>query len=456
MKLGKLIRHYRLEKGISQAELARRMAVSPSYMNLIEKGQRDGPRDYAVILKYAEALELRLQEKAHLLETAGFSAESPLPPEVRALAARIAHLEERHPETVPLLHALLEAPFHFTPAETQALGDNMLRQLTPQPSPALLVLDEMLGFLIAGVGEYQVDELMRLLSPDAATLLGTATWEVKRRILNAIPELLKLDLEKTTALLRLLREDPPDPLWGVDIRRRVVEILPALAQHDLDTTARELLRPRPGDDIYTAIPTIEVATDLLSAEEKAPLLDEVIARCSKQEQEVLRFLATLLVQVVRDPDGALQTIEDVKTDPDRLTKICAARALSRLLSPAVSDAEPHGPEQVIELGHFFFRRADGTPREHRNVRRAVLRSTVAYLVTHADEPRAAELLRLFVDDEDLHTRRAASDHLLTLSEHQPTLAAELAEALIRTSRDPYLHNRVAKVRLRLEMKGKKA
>ena len=42
MKIGKLIRHYRQAKGISQAELARRMAVSPSYMNLIEKGQRVG------------------------------------------------------------------------------------------------------------------------------------------------------------------------------------------------------------------------------------------------------------------------------------------------------------------------------------------------------------------------------------------------------------------------------
>jgi len=416
MKLGNLIRHYRREKGISQAELARRMAVSPSYMNLIEKGQRDGPRDYATILKYTEALELRLQEKAHLLETAGFPAESPLSPEVRALAARIANLEERHPETVPILHALLEAPFHFTPTETQALGDNVLRQLTPQPSPALLVLDEMLGFLIAGVGEYRVDELTRLLSPDAATLLGTATWEVKRRILSAIPELLKLDLEKTTALLRLLREDPPDPLWGVDIRRRAVEILPVLAQHDPDTE-QELLCPRPGDDVYTAIPTIEVATDLLPEEERRPLLDEVIIRCSKQEQAVLRFLATLLIQIVQDPQRALQTIEDVKTAPDRLTKICAARALSRLLPPAVSpsatlrtgDVEPHVSEQVIEIGHFFFRRADGIPREHRNVRRAVLRSTVAYLVTHADEPRAAELLRLFVDDEDLHTRRAARD-----------------------------------------------
>jgi transcriptional regulator with XRE-family HTH domain len=446
MKLGKLIRHYRQEKGISQAELARRMAVSPSYMNLIEKGQRDGPRDYATILKYAEALELRLQEKAHLLETAGFPAESPLSPEVRALAARIANLEERHPETVPILHALLEAPFHFTSTQTQALGDNMLRQLTPQPSPALLVLDEMLGFLIAGVGEYRVDELTRLLSPDAATLLGTATWEVKRRILNAIPELLKLDIEKTTTLLRLLREDRPDPLWGVDIRRRAVEILPALARHDLDTV-RELLRPRPGDDVYTVIPTIEAATDLLPEKERRPLLDKVITRCSKQEQEVLRFLTTLLAQIAQDPQAALQTIEDIKTDPDRLIKICAGRALSRLLARA--------PEQVLELGHFFFRRADGIPREHRNVRRAVVRSTAAYLVTHADEPRAAELLRLFVDDEDLHTRRAASDHLLALSDHQPALAAELAEVLIRTSRDPYLHNRVAKVRLRLEMKDRK-
>jgi hypothetical protein len=44
---------------------------------------------------------------------------------------------------------------------------------------------------------------------------------------------------------------------------------------------------------------------------------------------------------------------------------------------------------------------------------------------------------------------------LTLSDHQPALAEELAAALIRTSRDPYLHNRVAKVRLRLEMKGRK-
>jgi len=446
MKLGKLIKHYRQEKGISQAELARRMAVSPSYMNLIEKGQRDGPRDYATILKVAEALELRLQEKAHLLETAGFPAESPLSPQARSLAARIAYLQERRPETVPILHALLEAPFHFTPAEIQALSDNILRQLTPQPSPALLVLDEMLGFLSAGVGEYRVDELTRLLSPDAATLLGTATWEVKRRILNAIPALLKLDLEKTTALLRLLREDPPDPLWDVDIRRRVVETLPALARHDPDA-ARELLRPRPGDDIYTAIPTIEAATDLLPPDKRQTLLDEVINRYSKQKQKALRFLAALLAQIAQDPEGALQTIEEVKTDPDRLLKICAARALSRLL--------PHAPGQVLELGHFFFRRADGIPREHRNVRRAVVRSTVAYLVTHADEPRAAELLRLFVDDEDLHTRRAASDHLLTLSEHHPALAEELAEALTRTSRDPYLHNRVAKVRLRLEMKGKR-
>lgn len=454
MKLGKLIRHYRQEKGISQAELARRMAVSPSYMNLIEKGQRDGPRDRATILKYAEALQLRLQEKAHLLETAGFPAESPLSPQVTSLAARIAYLQERRPETVPILHALLEAPFHFTPMEIQALGDNMLRQLTPQPSPALLVLDEMLGFLIAGVGEYRVDELTRLLSPDAATLLGTATWEVKRRILNAIPELLKLDLEKTTALLRLLREDPPDPLWGVDIRRRVVETLPALARHDSDA-AREMLRSRPGDDVYTAIPTVEVATDLLSAEERKSLLDELINRYSKQEQEALHFLVTLLAQIRRDPGSAFQTIEDVKTDPDRLLKICAARALSRLLPPVASTVEPHVTERVIEIGYFFFRRADGIPREHRNVRRAVLRSTIAYLVSHTDEPRAVELLRLFVDDEDLHTRRAASDHLLTISDHQPALAEELAEALIRTSRDPYLHNRVAKVRLRLEMKGRK-
>lgn len=90
-----------------------------------------------------------------------------------------------------------------------------------------------------------------------------APWEIRRRIAEALPGLCRLDVSGAEHLMEALRLDSDD-VRGVDIRRRVIEALPALfeaSRQSLPTIIR-LLHPRLGDDIYVALATIEVCSDI--------------------------------------------------------------------------------------------------------------------------------------------------------------------------------------------------
>src|SRR5712692_6025579 len=88
-------------------------------------------------------------------------------------------------------------------------------------------------------------------------------WEIRRRIAEALPALCRLDIAGTQRLMEALRTDL-DERRGPDIRRRVVEALPALfaaSPQSLPTIVR-LLQPRPDDDIYVALATVEACGDI--------------------------------------------------------------------------------------------------------------------------------------------------------------------------------------------------
>jgi len=57
--LGRLVRRLRSERGLTQVELARRLAISPSYLNLIEHDQRT--LTVPLLLKLADVLEVDLR-----------------------------------------------------------------------------------------------------------------------------------------------------------------------------------------------------------------------------------------------------------------------------------------------------------------------------------------------------------------------------------------------------------
>src|SRR5258708_23685972 len=88
-------------------------------------------------------------------------------------------------------------------------------------------------------------------------------WEIRRRSAEALPSLWSLDIAGTQRLMEELRTGP-DERRGPDIRRSVIEALPALfaaAPQSLPTVLR-LLQPRPDDDIYVALATVEVCGDI--------------------------------------------------------------------------------------------------------------------------------------------------------------------------------------------------
>lgn len=92
--LGELIGRYRKKIGLSQRELARRIKVAPSYLNDIEKGDRQAPSP-RIIKKIAKNIHLPVE----LLYDAAAQNNFHLPPDTKSLV-------RRHPEVLDLLRAI--------------------------------------------------------------------------------------------------------------------------------------------------------------------------------------------------------------------------------------------------------------------------------------------------------------------------------------------------------------
>jgi transcriptional regulator with XRE-family HTH domain len=70
-----LLAAHRKSLGISQSELARRAEVSPSYINRLERGDREPP-SREVVLAIAEGLQLDPVERDRLLLSSGYAREA--------------------------------------------------------------------------------------------------------------------------------------------------------------------------------------------------------------------------------------------------------------------------------------------------------------------------------------------------------------------------------------------
>ena len=112
---GERLRALREARGVTQAELARALHVSPAYLSALEHGHRGRPSPglihqvneyFGLIWDDAEEM-VRLARVSHprvVVDTAGLS------PEATALANRLAReIRRLTPETIAALMAVLEA-----------------------------------------------------------------------------------------------------------------------------------------------------------------------------------------------------------------------------------------------------------------------------------------------------------------------------------------------------------
>ncbi|MGD2172600.1 MAG: helix-turn-helix transcriptional regulator, partial [Gammaproteobacteria bacterium] len=125
--LGPRIRERRRELGVTQADMARQVEISASYLNLIEHNKRD--IGGALLRKVAEALELPLDQldgaaDRRLLETLEEIAQNP---DLRALGVedkRIGELIGRFPGWARGIVALSRSEHQATHV-AQVLGDRL-------------------------------------------------------------------------------------------------------------------------------------------------------------------------------------------------------------------------------------------------------------------------------------------------------------------------------------------
>lgn len=446
--------------------------LSESYLKHLLRGDRGNP-SYDKLLAVARALDLSREETNCLLEAAGLPS---LPPEVDTAAdleaqrvveafARLRHtpgLPAQMVQAVVDSFVLLVEGARST-ARVQGgrgaggRGSRGAGDLFPLPRTPLLTLaqevslepgeslvDDLLGEILSRSGDHPLDTLFLFLE-EAVREKG---WEIKRRIAEALPQLVELQPEATLQLATLLREDfHPD--YQADIRRRVVEAVPALYRYG-PKEALQLLSFREQDEVYTAMAIVEALHDLESAGLiTAVASDRYFATLRLEEpvhEEIITFLHQLLHETREKPASALMTMRAMRDEAEKLYKICIVRTAPRLL-------KSH-PQPVMDLIAYFLRQGEGgAPAEHKNVRRPVAKALpeVVALLTEAPaavREKAGDLFQTLARDPDLHVRRAVGDSLSRLAGVSPDLALTVLDALIQDP-DPYVRQRTGRALLKL-------
>jgi transcriptional regulator with XRE-family HTH domain len=293
----------------------------------------------------------------------------------------------------------------------------------------LTALDQLIGHLFTG------DVSATSYHPQVVTqtldmLAQGAPWEIRRRVTEALPSLCRLDVAGAIRLMEALRTDL-DVVRGADIRRRVIEALPILfetAPQSLPAIIR-LLQPRPEDDIYVALATVEACGDiqvsarfLLERKEDplSPDLEESIhdilpevARIQRHilvnwdggERESLQ-LSMALHNLLPAPDTLLISLQEGLQSQEKLIQLVSVRYLERVLPVRPAEAL----KLYLSLPHIAL---------HKNVRRSVAKALPVLLhclkeTSLATRALARSVLLMLAEDPDIPIRRAVADHAMQI------------------------------------------
>jgi transcriptional regulator with XRE-family HTH domain len=465
MEFGDLLRHYRENVAdVTQTALAAAVGIDPSWISKMERKRRPPPsRD--VLLALALALHLTPEQTDDLLLAAGYEPETvfdvpgldPRDEHLRALLHEIAALRAKGPagqawvELVGQSILLLvqgarhqaDAPIHTS------------RSLVPPPpiAPAPLTAEEE-----------EIDDLLTLAlsghadGEDFAHLASALTsrpmaWELRRRVAEALPHIAVADSGVACDIAEGLRSDYDPDKFRTDVRRRVVEAVPALYAVAPER-AVGLLEPRSDDEVYVAIATLEVLHDLpqVSSSTASRIRHQLAQLEQASHSGVVNFLAGLLDLVAAGRGREALLIMKEARERERVFRICVARTLPRLFdSPLAAEA--------LWFALYLLRRVAGQPAEHANVRRPLamaLPDLVRLLPERATPGLLARVvIQTLAQDPDHLIRRGVADELPGIAAKDLPLARETVRHHMMDDVDPYVRRRAwrALVELEPEVRG---
>jgi transcriptional regulator with XRE-family HTH domain/3-methyladenine DNA glycosylase AlkC len=439
---GNILKSYRERAGLSQNELAIQAGLSGSTISRVESGERSPLRKRSQVMALVKALGLTQAETDSLLSAADLAPST----------ATELSLHPRDDTLYKIAQELeaLRADIQVMPAQVRFVEETLLlvlrgaraalpqADLTSLPSgtPAKSQLSEEVRYLDDLLGDIMGGQSPAKTLP--FTVLHAAArsphWELKRRLAEALPALIPIDPQQSLTLAKTLRDDPPDPEWRTDVRRRVIEAMPVLWQRQPQEVA-PLLRWREGDEVYAALATLDVLANIGDVSLAETIKGDVLDHVDEEQRRAVALYAEVLEQCAVDPDTTLRLITQQRDDDERLVRICMARPLHRLL--------PQRTAETLKMMRYVLRQEKGKAVEHQNVRRAVsshARELVDLLDSAYDESALA-LIRMLIADQDVHIRRRVCDVLNTLVERHPDLALELIQTYLLQDRDRFVHER---------------
>ena len=439
---GRILKSYREGAGLSQAELALQAGLSGSTISRVEKGERNPLRRRSQVMALAKALGLTQAETDILLSAADLApsaaTELSLHPRDDLLYKIAQELEtlRTDPSVTPAQVRFVEETLLLVLRGARAALPQADLSSLPEGTPSKRRLSEEVRYLDDLLGDIIAGKLQGRTLP--FTVLHAAArsphWELKRRLAEALPALAPIDPEQSLTLVKALRDDPPDPEWRTDIRRRAIQAMPALWQQ-LPQEVAPLLRWREGDEVYAALATLDVVADIGEAVLAGHIQADVLEHTKEKHRRAVTLYATVLEHCSADPDAAVQWIETHRDDDERLVRICMARPLYRLLDQR--------PAETLKMMRYVMRQEKGKPVEHQNVRRAVSShcDELAGLLDSAYDESAFNLLVTLIADQDIHIRRRVCDALNTLVERFPEITLDLIQGYLLQDRDRFVHER---------------
>lgn len=299
-------------------------------------------------------------------------------------------------------------------------------------------LDTMLSNLIAGRLEREHRDSFDVLFGSLSRVLDGDDWEMRRRIAEALPALGVLEPERTLGLFRTLRADWDESRWKDDLRRRAVEALvlqagsaaePLIVVYgdQPDQSLSELIAVREDDRVFTAMACVEACAFVHGYQpDRARDIHEqsmAVARRRMRPGEVRALEAVWKIWIDADEQRAIDAVTAAMSDDATDVQIGAARAVHRF-----ADRHPVTFLDVLEDA--------SSPSRHRYVRRVVAREVnVSRLLQLASggahAPRAEQLLRRLMGDEDHIIPLTAFDLVETWSRGRGRLLEQITELAIK-------------------------
>jgi len=308
-------------------------------------------------------------------------------------------------------------------------------------------LDDLLGKMIGGKWHREQLRPGDALFDVLETVARSQDYEMKRRVVEALPSLGNVDTKRTMEIARILRGDWDDR-WHSDLRRRAVEALvvpplpgevPLLLRAKRDVVA-EFLQLRDKDQVYVGF---AIAEALQEWEDTAPKLAprlwseliEFSARMhSPEETQAIGELVGLLTTVrTKSAVEVVDQIVQMSQHKNTFVRVVAARNILRIASRL--------PEQVLFLMERFLDSA-----QPKNVRRPISREqSIQFLIQELSNralgPRARQLLMKLIADPDEIIRTTTFDKAELLRIQAPDVFLEVCQYIIRNEPSQTLRDR---------------